>query len=130
MHAIKALGIGYALDDFGTGFSSLSYLKRFPVDIVKVDRSFVHDCPDDRSDAHLVEAIIHMAHSLGLKVTAEGVETPAQAEFLCALGCDYLQGYLISQPLPAEEFALLFSRASLVSMPPVDEAPRRPRLIG
>jgi len=107
MHEIKALGVGYALDDFGTGFSSLSYLKRFPVDIVKIDRSFVGDLPDDRNDAHLVEAIIHMARSLGLRVTAEGVETDAQREFLRSLGCDHLQGYLLGKPLPANGFEQL-----------------------
>ena len=114
MRDIKSQGIGYSLDDFGTGFSSLSYLKRFPVDIVKIDRSFVRDCPDDRNDAHLVEAIINMAHSLDLRVTAEGVETSAQLEFLRDLGCDYLQGYLIGKPVPAETFEALFSRRRLL----------------
>ncbi|BAL23838.1 EAL domain-containing protein [Azoarcus sp. KH32C] len=118
MRAIKALGIGYALDDFGTGFSSLSYLKRFPVDIVKIDRSFIHDCPDDRNDAHLVEAIINMAHSLDLRVTAEGVETEQQVSFLRDLGCDYLQGYFISKPADATEFETLLARHFL--LPPDD----------
>jgi diguanylate cyclase (GGDEF)-like protein/PAS domain S-box-containing protein len=107
MREIKAHGLGYSLDDFGTGFSSLSYLKRFPVDTVKIDRSFVRDCPDDHSDASLVEAIINMAHSLDLRVTAEGVETAAQRDFLRGLGCDYLQGYLIGRPAPADEFEAL-----------------------
>ncbi|WP_018988667.1 bifunctional diguanylate cyclase/phosphodiesterase [Aromatoleum toluclasticum] len=106
MRAINGQGIGYSLDDFGTGFSSLSYLKRFPVDVVKIDRSFVRDCPDDRSDASLVEAIINMAHSLDLRVTAEGVESEAQRDFLRRLGCDFLQGYLIGRPMPAAELAL------------------------
>jgi diguanylate cyclase (GGDEF)-like protein/PAS domain S-box-containing protein len=110
MQAIKEQGVGYSLDDFGTGYSSLSYLKRFPVDIVKIDRSFVRDCPEDRSDAHLVQAIIDMAHGLGLKVTAEGVETEEQASFLRKLGCDYLQGYLISRPIPVAEFETLMQR--------------------
>ena len=114
MRELKDIGIGYALDDFGTGFSSLSYLKRFPVDIVKIDRSFVNDCPDDRNDAHLVEAIINMAHSLELRVTAEGVETEAQFEFLRELGCDYLQGYLAGRPLPAEAFEVLIERRQLL----------------
>ncbi|NMF89833.1 putative bifunctional diguanylate cyclase/phosphodiesterase [Aromatoleum petrolei] len=104
MRALKDQGVAYSLDDFGTGFSSLSYLKRFPVDIVKIDRSFVRDCPEDRNDVHLVEAIINMAHSLDLKVVAEGVETQAQADFLRERGCDYLQGYLIAKPLRAEAF--------------------------
>ncbi|WP_169260716.1 bifunctional diguanylate cyclase/phosphodiesterase [Aromatoleum diolicum] len=109
MREINAHGLGYSLDDFGTGFSSLSYLKRFPVDIVKIDRSFVRDCPDDRNDASLVEAIINMAHSLDLRVTAEGVETVEQREFLRALGCDYLQGYLLGKPAPAHEFEAMMA---------------------
>ncbi|WP_407279927.1 EAL domain-containing protein [Aromatoleum evansii] len=104
MREIRQLGVNYSLDDFGTGYSSLSYLKRFPVDHVKIDRSFVSDCLEDVNDALLVEAIINMAHSLGLKVTAEGVETEAQRDFLGARQCDFLQGYLISAPLPADDF--------------------------
>ena len=114
MREIKGLGVGYALDDFGTGYSSLSYLKRFPVDIVKIDRSFVNDCPDDHNDARLVEAIVNMAHSLDLRVTAEGVETEAQFEFLRELGCDYLQGYLVGRPLPPESFEVVIERRQLL----------------
>ena len=115
MREIGALGIGYSLDDFGTGYSSLSYLKRFPVDVVKIDRSFVNDCPDDRNDTLLVEAIINMAHSLGLRVTAEGVETPAQRDFLRTRGCDYLQGYLVSKPLTPADFEA-FVRRNVASL--------------
>ena len=114
MREIKAQGVGYSLDDFGTGFSSLSYLKRFPIDIVKIDRSFVNDCPHDRNDARLVEAIINMAHGLDLLVTAEGVETEDQLEFLRDLGCDFLQGYLVGRPLPAEAFEVLIERRQLL----------------
>ena len=114
MRDIKNLGIRYSLDDFGTGYSSLSYLKRFPVDVVKIDRSFIRDCPEDRSDAHLVEAIITMAHSLDLLVTAEGVETEAQLDFLRNLGCDTLQGYLIDRPLPPDAFEILIQRRQLL----------------
>ena len=114
MQEIKQMGLLYALDDFGTGFSSLSYLKRFPVDIVKIDRSFINDCAEDRNDAHLVEAIVSMTHSLGLKVIAEGVETDAQYEFLRELGCDYIQGFLVSRPLPAETFELLIKQSLLL----------------
>uniref|UniRef100_A0ABX1PQG1 EAL domain-containing protein n=2 Tax=Aromatoleum anaerobium TaxID=182180 RepID=A0ABX1PQG1_9RHOO len=118
MRDIKEQGICFALDDFGTGFSSLSYLKRFPVDIVKIDRSFVRDCPDDRNDASLVEAIINMAHSLGLRVTAEGVESAEQREFLRALGCDYLQGYLIGKPLAADAFEAMMAPLRSVAAAP------------
>jgi diguanylate cyclase (GGDEF)-like protein/PAS domain S-box-containing protein len=114
MRDVKALGVGYSLDDFGTGFSSLSYLKRFPVDVVKIDRSFIHDCPDDQNDAHLVEAIINMAHSLNLKITAEGVENKAQLEFLRNLGCDMVQGYLIDRALPPDAFGNLIERHQLL----------------
>ena len=117
LREIKSQGIAYALDDFGTGFSSLSYLKRFPIDVVKIDRSFISDCPHDRNDAHLVEAIVHMAHSLGRQVTAEGVETEEQYEFLRELGCDFVQGYLVGRPLPAEVFAVLIARGQLL-LPP------------
>jgi diguanylate cyclase (GGDEF)-like protein len=101
-------GIGIALDDFGTGYSSLSYLRRLPICILKIDRSFIIDLtsPEEsqRSQA-LVRAIIVMAHNLSLKIIAEGVETQEQLECLRTLGCDIIQGYLISQPIPAKEFA-------------------------
>ena len=98
------LGISLSLDDFGTGYSSLSYLKRYPISRVKIDRSFVSQLPTDSDDAALTTAIIVMAHSLGLTVVAEGVETLEQVEFLREVGCDVLQGYLISPAVPAEGF--------------------------
>ncbi len=104
MREIKAQGVAYALDDFGTGYSSLAYLRRFPIDALKIDRSFVHSSTENRKDAYLVEAIINMAHSINLQVTAEGVETEAQLELLRELGCDYLQGFLIGKPVAAEQF--------------------------
>jgi diguanylate cyclase (GGDEF)-like protein/PAS domain S-box-containing protein len=110
LYELKKLGIGISLDDFGTGHSSLSYLKRFPVDTLKIDQSFVQDTTSDPDAAAIVMAIIAMAHSLRLKVIAEGVENTAQAEFLRAHGCDQFQGFLITQPLPAEEFVLILSR--------------------
>lgn len=110
MREIKALGVGYAVDDFGTGFSSLSYLKRSPVDTVKIDRRFIDGCADDPDDARLVAAVVNMAHSLGRRVTAEGVETEAQAAFLRDLGCDDLQGGLIGRPMTAEAFEALLGR--------------------
>ena len=100
--SLKALGVRIAIDDFGTGYSSLSYLKRFPIDSLKIDRSFVTDLPGNQDDATIAQAIITMAHALRLKVIAEGVESEAQLEFLTANGCDEIQGYYFSRPLPAE----------------------------
>ncbi|MCG7920519.1 MAG: EAL domain-containing protein [Candidatus Thiodiazotropha lotti] len=101
---LRKQGISISIDDFGTGYSSLSYLKRFPVDKIKIDRSFVRDVTTDPEDAALCEAIIAMAHHLGLKVVAEGVETEAQWQFLRNSGCDYAQGYYFSQPLTVSDF--------------------------
>ena len=114
INGLEILGARLALDDFGTGYSSLSALKRFPVDCVKIDRSFVRDCVEDKEDASLVTAIIHMAHSLNLKVVAEGVETREQAAFLRAQRCDQLQGFLISKPLSADAFTAWLAKELLL----------------
>lgn len=102
-------GIQVSLDDFGTGYSSLSYLKKFDIDYLKIDRSFVKNLEPDSDDLALCEAIIVMAHKLGLKVVAEGIETKEQHSLLSAAGCDYGQGYLFSRPVPASEFEILLS---------------------
>jgi len=101
---LRDAGIQVALDDFGTGYSSLSYLKKFDIDYLKIDRSFTRNLAPDSSDMALSEAIIVMAHKLGLKVIAEGVETPEQRDLLAAAGCDYGQGYLFAKPMPADQF--------------------------
>jgi EAL domain-containing protein (putative c-di-GMP-specific phosphodiesterase class I) len=97
-------GIQVAIDDFGTGYSALSYLKKFDIDYLKIDQSFVRNLSADSSDFVLCEAIVVMAHKLGLKVIAEGVETTLQRDLLASIGCDYAQGYLFAKPLPAMEF--------------------------
>ncbi|MFC4524872.1 sensor domain-containing protein [Cupriavidus pinatubonensis] len=108
LRSLKALGIKLAIDDFGTGYSSLAYLRRFPVDKLKIDRSFIRYIPDETADMQLVATIVAMAKGLGLRVLAEGVETEAQRLFLERLGCDVWQGYLCSPPLPAADFASRF----------------------
>ncbi len=104
MQALHDMGIALSIDDFGTGYSSLSYLKRFPLDTLKIDRSFVNDIATNSDDASIVIAIIGMAHNMGLKVIAEGVETDQQLTFLRELNCDDIQGYLFSPPVSADKF--------------------------
>ncbi len=105
--AMRQAGLQISLDDFGTGYSSLSYLKRYSIDYIKIDQSFVRDMTSDPNDATLCEAIVVMAHKLRMKVVAEGVETPDQLDLLDAMGCDYAQGYLFSKPVPAEDLEKL-----------------------
>jgi diguanylate cyclase (GGDEF)-like protein/PAS domain S-box-containing protein len=107
LNALRRLGISIAIDDFGTGYSSLGYLKRLPINTLKLDRTFVRDIERDPSDAEICSATVALAHNLGLQIVAEGVETAAQRDFLMRLNYDYLQGYFYSKPLPAGELSVL-----------------------
>ena len=111
--SLKQLGVCIAIDDFGTGYSSLNYLKQFPIDVLKIDRSFVDGLPHGEQDGQIARAIIAMAHSLNLMVIAEGVETLAQLDFLRGHDCDEVQGFLLGRPMPANQFTALFSGTAL-----------------
>jgi diguanylate cyclase len=116
LNLIKKLGISISLDDFGTGYCSLGYLQQFPFDTLKIDRCFISDIDRDRKNAIITKSVIEMAHELGLKVVAEGIETEAELAFLTQHQCDEVQGYLFSRPLPTQEFEkLLFSKKSFVN---------------
>ena len=113
LNALREKGVTVALDDFGTGYSSLSYLTKFPVDALKIDQPFVRQISKSSDDATIVTAVIALAHSLELRVIAEGVETLKELEFLRALHCDEVQGYYFSKPVPAPQFADLLKTGTL-----------------
>ena len=110
---IRNLGISLSIDDFGTGYSSLSYLKRLPIDTLKIDKSFVRDVPENIDDSAIVSATIAMAHSMNLRVVAEGVTSFEQMRFLDSHHCDEIQGYLLCQPLPPLETEAFFRTSQL-----------------
>ena len=117
--ALHGTGVRIAIDDFGTGYSSLAYLKRFPIDCVKIDRSFIHDLPDNSDDIAITRSIIAMAHNMKLEIVAEGVETVEQLEFLQACGCEEIQGFLFSRPLPADAMARYLGQGSTGKVDPI-----------
>lgn len=110
MHDMRDNGITLAIDDFGVGYSSLSYLKHFPINALKIDRSFVKDLPDDKDDATITQTIVSLARNLDIGIVAEGVETEEQAEFLIERGCTIGQGFYYSRPLPADEITQLLTQ--------------------
>ncbi|MEU0894385.1 EAL domain-containing protein [Streptomyces massasporeus] len=103
IQALKDRGVRIAVDDFGTGYSSLRYLRDFPIDVLKIDKSFVDGLPEDPQQVALVEGIVHLADTLGLKVIAEGIEEQPQRELLALVGCRYGQGFLFARPLTVEQ---------------------------
>ncbi|WP_182915787.1 EAL domain-containing protein [Massilia cavernae] len=125
MHRLKATGIGMSIDDFGTGYSNLSYLKRFPVDKLKIDQSFTRGLACDPEDQSIVTAVIRMAHSLGLRTIAEGVETEGQLRLLAGQGCDEVQGFYFSRPLPGAAMVALLGGQTCMDLGPVVRGTRR-----
>ena len=118
LQAYSNAGLQISIDDFGTGYSSMSYLKKFHIDYLKIDQSFVRDMENDNADRAIAEAIIVMAHKLGCKVIAEGIETEGQKNLLMAAGCDYGQGYLFSKAISPAEFESLFIYGAMIENAP------------
>jgi len=117
IHQLRELGVEFSIDDFGTGYSSLSKLKEMPVSVLKIDRSFVRNVHDQENDYEIARAIVAMAHSLGIDVVAEGVESSDQDETLTHLGCQWLQGYLYGHPLGGQEFSERYGAAQPKAAP-------------
>jgi EAL domain-containing protein (putative c-di-GMP-specific phosphodiesterase class I) len=122
LKTLRDAGVRVALDDFGTGYSSLSYLMKLEVDRIKIDRSFVLPLGESSQSYSIVQAIVTMAHAVGVAVTAEGVETREQQEFLTLIGCNHLQGFLLSGPLPADRLTELLAAGSSGPRPARSEA--------
>jgi EAL domain-containing protein (putative c-di-GMP-specific phosphodiesterase class I) len=116
---LRSMGVRISLDDFGTGYSSLSYLKRLPADAIKIDKSFVRGLGEDIGDTAIVRTVVDLAHTFGMEAIAEGVETEEQAELLREMGCDFVQGFHISKPLPPDDVSRLLA-----------DNPSRPSLLG
>ena len=112
LHALRDMGAAIVLDDFGKEYSSLSYIKRLPIQAIKIDRAFIDDLPRDEDDAAIVQSILTMARNMELRVVAEGVETAEQLEFLMRLGCSEFQGYYFSRPVPALDMKALLDQGS------------------
>ncbi len=110
MHAFRAAGCRIAIDDFGTGYSALSYLRSFPIDVVKIDRTFVRSIPAEKQECLLLDGIINLVNNLGMTLIIEGVETDDQLEYLKQRQCSYIQGYLFSKPLPFDELLSYLQR--------------------
>ena len=117
LHALKELGVRLAVDDFGTGFSSLAYLRRFPVDMLKIDRAFVQGVGGGPEDEALAHAIVRLGEALGLQTLAEGIETHAQADGLVGLGCTLGQGYWFARPMDAEAVGVLLGQGGIPRLP-------------
>ena len=117
LEELRALGLSISIDDFGTGYSSLACLKRFPLNTLKIDRAFIQDITTNADDLEITRAIISLGHHLNLMVLAEGVETAEQLQLLRDSGCDYIQGYYYSQPLPAENVLPALRRKGLLEAP-------------
>lgn len=107
---LRSLGCGISIDDFGTGYSSLSYLKNFPVTVLKIDRSFVRDLAHNSGDRAIAQSVVDLADNLNMRTVAEGVEEPEQLEILRQIGCTYIQGFLFSRPIPADQIPTVVSR--------------------